>query len=236
MKLKKLFPNIFIVLIIIDIIIVLLHFASDRHELFNLDFENNIPTYYQSMQLFLIAFLSLVFIYFSSIFTKTKETVLKVFWFCFSIVPLYLSIDEMIQLHEKASTYAKIIFGGASVDNYENQFEKIGFESADWLLYFWPILIIGVIVFLFMFKKLHTTFKKDAYLLLLGVVMFCIPFIMEYINTSPDLNMNYYEALITIEESAEMIGASTFLWFAIKQIQSLQLQPTSDNYSKAEAV
>lgn len=102
-------PNkIFVLLLSVNTLFTLLYvghylvFNYAPAQVFDLDAETNIPTWYSSAQLLMIS-LALLSIYYAqpkNVFYKTVTLLLG------SIVFLFLSIDEVAQLHEKLNSTA----------------------------------------------------------------------------------------------------------------------------------
>lgn len=225
--LQKIKPHgLLIVLIAIDLSFVIAHHATSARPFFNLDAEVNLPTFYQAIKLVAVAILALLFIYFSKLFLEMGKKVLKLFWAALSAAALYLATDEMIQVHEKAQMYATSLFGEKAVDTYEDGFAKLGFDSAEWLPFYIPVLLVGITFFVLTFKNLRKTYKHDVYLLAAAAAIFCIPFLMELIATSETFyNTNMYQIFMTIEEFAEMLGGTVLIYFVWRRITALKLEP-----------
>lgn len=208
-----------LVLLVIDLGFVMMHYITDSREMFNLDMEFNAPTFYQSLKLYSVFLFSILFIYLSGIYRKPKEYVLKLFWFVISAFGIYVSTDEMLQLHERTTSNADLLFGAENVEMYESVFYKSGFNSADWLPFFIPVLIVGMVLFFIIFKRIYLQYKRSAFLLIGTLIFFVLTFVMEYIGTSPDLNMGVVEPWFVIEELSEMLGVSLLFGFVFLQVK-----------------
>lgn len=189
--------------------------------MFNLDMEFNFPTYYQSLKLYTISLISFAYIYLSDIYHWSKEYILKLFWIGISLFSLLLSIDEMLQIHERVSSSADTLLGSENVEIYQSQFYSRGFNSADWLPFYIPILFLGILLFIFAFKKIYLKYKKSTFLLIAMLFSFVLVFVMEYIGTSSELNMGSTEPWFVIEEFSEMIGISSLLFFVYIQTRKV---------------
>lgn len=200
-------------ILFLDILFVAFHYISNGHEFFNLDYEYNLPTLYQAFKLYTIFLMSVSVIYFSKVFKKSKDYIIKLFWLGMSTFFLYLSIDEVIQIHERITIFANKLLGSNYVESYESAYHTVGYDSANWLPFYIPVLLGGAIVLLLFFKKILNRYGKKSYLLFLTLFFFSMTFLMEYIGMSPSLNGGLVELWVTIEEGCEMVGATMMFWF-----------------------
>lgn len=189
----------FYYLLAIDIILVLLHvFFGENIYIFNLDNERTIPAYYSGLKLVSISFLAfLVFL-----LVKIKKSNLKesVIWFLLASFFIFLSFDEISELHENLGNYFLNIF-----NNY-NIFEQ---DSFMWLIFLGPIILISLFFLIYFLWSLRK--KKSFNYILLGIISFFLVLVFEFIGgliiKSSD---NFYKIIIILEEMMEKIGATLF--------------------------
>ena len=201
--------KVLLLLIVADVVVMSFSIFFADNGLFNIDFENNLPTFYQGMKLILLSFLSL-FVFFRSGSSKGFE---RYFWLFFFLMFLVLGVDEIFQIHENISLWMKELFG-QNAQGYENLVYTSGYASTTWLPYYSiAILLATVIIFVYVLRFLKSGMAGVWYLvvgwlLLLGVI------VVEYINTLPQymFQEGYYE-LVVLEESLEMIGVSILFFF-----------------------
>ena len=138
-KLPLLLLGIFSVLFVLNLITV--YFSHSGHNMiyglipqFSFDMENNIPTYFSSVNLLICAAL----IFFIYRFYKDRNIPESRYWFFLSFLFLYLSLDESASFHEMLIRPMR---------------ETFDFESG-WLYYPWVILgiIICLVLAVFLFK------------------------------------------------------------------------------------
>lgn len=217
---NKFFPSFAILVFLaplIDGVLVFLHLAIRGN--FDLDQEQNFPTGYQSLKL---AFLALVCTY---ILFKKKFA----FWFLLILGFAYLSLDEWFQIHEYISNVIYLFLLEANM--------VVSFSS--WILVFVPIGIISLLLLLVLGKRV----KKDdpetfhpaiINYFILGCILFCLVPVVEIIGTwGWNLDGEYYQIAVAIEEGLELFGASSFLIFVIAQIQRIY---SDEKISKKDTV
>ncbi|MCC7304200.1 hypothetical protein IT418_02180 [bacterium] len=205
----------------VDLLFVLLDlFTYAKHKSFNLDGELNFPTYYQTVKLYTVSLLSFAYT-FGYLWRRYSSAVIRFFWLVLSTTTLYLSIDEVNQLHEKSVRVARDIYGYDRFEKFSDIFANLGFESSKWLLIYAPILVLVLLVFFVCYKQLYMVYKKDMYLLIAVIFFFVLVFFFEMIGTSNALNKAEYHRWVVLEESTEMVSISILLGFVIRQIKKI---------------
>lgn len=199
----------------LDILFVILHFAFGQQiNYFNIDLEKNLPTLYQGFKLIVVAVaIGGILILNQIIYRGTRHRLLLLipYWLGF----IYLALDELGEIHENFGGFINQI-GGDAVTNYREFFASLGFTSAQWLLFFLP-LMVAAILYLFSlaryFKKQH---ESKVFIFILAIVCFALVPIIEFWNTSNtsyDYSFDARNKLIALEEYLEMLGASLFFAF-----------------------
>lgn len=191
--------RVFYYLLVLDLILVLLHiFFGENIYIFNLDNERTIPAYYSGLKLASISFLAFLMF----LLVKIKKSNLKenVVWFLLSSFFIFLSFDEISELHENLGNYFLKVF-----NNY-NLFEQ---DSFMWLIFLGPIILISLfllIYFLWYLKK-----KKSFIYVLLGIISFFLVLVFEFIGgLIIKSSSDFYKIIIILEEMMEKIGATLF--------------------------
>jgi len=186
----------------LDLIVLALHLLLGyRTDFFNLDIENNLPTYYQSIKLLIVGFFLFV------VFFKGR----LIFLIPLAILLLYLGIDEIVQIHENFSSVIKNHFPSVAF-TIENWIMALGYQSSRWVIYLAPFLLItlGYIFFTGLYAKLK---KYDSFpSLAAGSILFLLVIVFEVINSWKGHSWFTYQILMTFEESFEMFGASSFAY------------------------
>lgn len=213
-KLPWLLIWIFSFLFFMNLLVIIVPYLTGHNSIYGLfrqfsfDKENNIPTYFSSINLLLCA--CLIFYIYRAY--KVKNTASSGYWLALSILFLFLSADESTSIHEMLTRPTDQIFGGF---------------TSGWLYYPWVIsgVVIFVAVAAFFLKfylrlplRYRLLFGASAALLVGGAIgMEIVDGYFVSISTSTlDLVPNF---LVTLEESIEMLGAIVFIYSLIDYIK-----------------
>lgn len=179
-------------------------FAGDRFRIFNMDEENNIPTWYSSMILFVSAIL-FGLIAFWKLQVKDK---FRWYWVILALGFATMSMDEVASIHERLvqpiDTALKI--------TYANHFS--------WLLAGVPLVIVLGIIFYRFWAQLETPFKwlfLVAGLTYLGGVL-AVEFLDGMIQEVTGGDNMGYAILTNIEEFLEIIGVTLLIYTLLRYI------------------
>lgn len=177
------------------------------YNIFFVDKENNIPSWFSSISLFVSGLLSLAIGY---IYLKLKIAN-GFYWISIGIVFFYLSLDEDVQVHEY------------SIASIREATQAGGIFYFSWII---PALII-IVVFSFIYGRfifaLPTTIRRilltSAAVYLGGAIGMEMAggYYYESSNEKVDLT---YSVLATIEEFMEMIGVSIFIYGLLRHIET----------------
>lgn len=207
-----------------DTLMILLHLTLGRDLfLFNLDFEQNIPTTYQGVKLIVTS--TVIFTHIYLIYSLKRKIKYIIKWIPFYLIFLFLGVDELSQLHE-SFTDRIVNMGSEPIDEYLSFFDRFNFSSATWLLIYIPAFVIFLFYVLIFLKSIVKNYKKETIVLIFGSLLFLIVPVVEYINTSGEFwGTDRYENLMIFEETIEMVGG-TFLfyfnWLMLKRTKNLQ--------------
>ena len=216
---KKMLYKLFIGLILLEIIFVIGYFAgvlipnNKLHTIFNLDGESTIPSWFSSMQLFLIG---LIF-WTKSLHLNNYPLISTFFYKTAGTGFIYLSADEASEIHEKIGNILRGINNGRNVIPH---FEG-GYGHGFWLL---PYLLIGITL-AFVFHKDITAFfkcyKRSSVIMISGLsiaVLGAVGFEIVgygYRDVYGDANKFLpYIFEVAAEEFFEMLGFSLVLYGA----------------------
>lgn len=201
---------IIIILEVANIIGIIYSFNSDRMKLFinlfNLNTEGNIPSFYSSVLILIASFLLGLIAFF-----RKKLGLHYLYWLGFSFIFLLLSIDEATQIHER--------FGNILRSN----FNLNGYLYYSWVipygLFSLAVLIIYSIKFLpKVSKNIKRLFLISGFIYVLGALGF------ELLEAKNDSSLNYSEVLNTIyysiEELLEMLGIAIFIYSLLLYIKN----------------
>jgi hypothetical protein len=174
-------------------------------QLFDLDGESNIPAWFSSVQLFLIGLIFLL----RSRQTNPDHSPSPLFFLMVSTGFIFLSVDEVVSIHEKISVIFKHV-------------ELMPRFKGDHGVWVFIYALIGLILFVATFRSLaamwnryrHATFIMAigmGIVVLGGVILEVISYQFLRGGSTPLL----YSAEVAIEEFLEMSGASVTLYGAI---------------------
>jgi hypothetical protein len=172
-------------------------------DLFDVDIENNIPTLYSALLLFLCA----VLIALIALVKQRNKNRFTIHWWSLSTIFLYLSLDESLSLHESLN-------------------RKLGEKLQLWANGPWDILnSVILIVFILAYTKffLCLPLKIQRLFFLAGVLFVVggigIELVGEHFFSSIYHQQTYVaEVITTIEEFLEMIGITIFLYALVSYI------------------
>lgn len=182
-------------------------------QLFNVDTEHNIPTFF-STYLLLFAALLLAII---AALEKNRKTSSVSYWTILSFGFLSMAADEQFAFHERLIEPVQKLLGGG----------HFGIFQFAWVI---PGIALVFILVLFFFRfwwrlpaKTRLTFFIAAIIYLSGCIGFELIGGYYYEKLHGNLNLPYI-MLSTVEESLEMAGAIIFIWGLLTYI--------ADNYKE----
>ncbi len=165
--------------------------------LFDLDTEKNIPTFYSSLALLT----SSILLFLTANFNKKNNSMVYP-WILLGMIFLFLSLDEILELHEH---FVRLT---------QNLFQLTGFGTAYWTL---PYLIALILLFIFLVRFLKQLPRKTLFLVVLSGFIFLFgAVVMEVIGGRYQefygRQTPFFTFLYTIEEVLEMGGIATFIY------------------------
>lgn len=207
----------FVFLLVIDAIMVSLHILyGQKYDFFNLDVEQNLPTYYQSFKLLFLSAMSY------SLYVITKKTQqsnfgIRKFWILFTILFSYLCIDEAGQIHENTFSRLGLFFPNVA-EIISNTAHRIDYKSIIWLALYAPLILLTIIAIIFFIKRLWLRYNKKIYILILGMIILISVLVLEYVDTGGEMTEMLYNRFIIAEEFAEMLGISIMIYFSLEAL------------------
>jgi len=208
-KVKVILIYLVVVLVLLNLIGLFLHyilgldFVHGFVIMFNLDKENNIPTYFSSL-LLLIASSNL---YAISKAMKKHDDIYTNHWLYLSIVFLFLSIDETASFHELLILPLRSVFNISS-----------GIFYFSWVIVGFAVVIILATIYFPFFLKLPKSIKVSfafAAGLYIGGAL-GLELLGGFYSSNYGENNLIYSLITTIEETLEMIGIVIFINSLIK--------------------
>lgn len=195
-ELSKKEKRIFFTLIAADTILLALHFAfgvGASLDLFHLDRERNIPSYYSGLQLICIAALAFL----SLLLSARKE---RRVWGLFTFIFIALSFDEISELHENVTYYINKALSIPVSDFFRS-------PTHNWLFLFSPIIVAILIFFFRSVRKMQQISKTAQRFLIIAFILFFSALSLEFIGGIIRTPI-YFRILAAIEEYIEMVGAT----------------------------
>lgn len=207
--------KLFIYLISIDVLILLLHllFGRDNH-FFHLDFEQNLPTVYQSLKL--IGFGTVFFVLGLSALTRRD---IKNFILPLSLFLVFLGLDELLQIHENIYRIFEF-FDFFHPSKIVEASMKLGYRSSLWILYYLPFIFIFVFWSGYWLRYFQSKMRNNAWILVVSSLSLFTVILAEILSSTGSYGENVYFWLITIEEVAEMLLASTLVLIGSKMVRA----------------
>ena len=208
-EISKFFTIIIIVLLVAHIVGQFLRFGfgikSEIISGFNFGYERNFPTFYSS---FLLLLCSLI-LFFISFVKKILNDHKNIFhWSILGIIFLFLSLDEMLVIHEKL------------IKPLRHFFDASGYFYFAWVI---PYSVLVLILFITYFKFLRSLDKKTKMTFILsGITFISGAIVMEMIGANHfevyGDNNPVYVIYQTIEEVLEMSGVVIFIYGLISYL------------------
>ncbi len=166
---------------------------------FHLDKEANIPTWFSSFILLLVGISSLLVIFLPSSKDENSQKN-NTFWKVFGMVYIFISLDEVSQLHEIV-----------------NQF-----TDTKWIYVYAPFAFFFLLFCLYWLFQKKLEFPLIRNFLLVGMaVQFLGAFVAEYTIYSFQLSPAWYEVEVAFEEGFEMLGTIIVLTGVLIKLNSL---------------
>ncbi len=206
-----------------DLVFVVLHFYLGQNiHAFNIDLERNAPTLYQGFKLVFTGCVVAAYFYLLNTITRQSlfnRLIIFPYWLGF----IYLAMDETAEIHEN---FAGVLnrLGGDAVTNYREYFANLGYTSAQWLLFFVPIIIFALGYLFYLAKHFHKQNAPQLVLFILAVTCFALVPLVEWWNTaefSYHYSFTQRNILVTLEEYLEMLGATLFFAFNVGLLSSV---------------
>jgi hypothetical protein len=218
-------------LVAVDVSLVIAHLAAvhvvgGEHgvgELFNLDAEQNVPTWFSTVQLAAVALLCIACSAIENRLT-TRRLADRLGWLTLAGLFVVLSVEESVGLHERVSSDTNLVpvlnrvFGGEA-PLVRNVFGH-GYRYS-WVVFYAPLILLAVI-FLLRFATRH--FRPQPHVrgaLLTGTCLFILVIIAEALSKSQDEHPRLLNMLMIGEEFTEMLGATVFAFGFLMYLELL---------------
>jgi hypothetical protein len=198
-----------------DLLLVLLHVVGppmplwesrtgDEEYLWDLSAEGNLPTWYSSVKLAVLALLLLAFAWVSRSRSSRATWILGFVGAAF----LVLSMDELIGIHERLAPEVEDLVGergGSALD-----------VTGPWMLVAAPLFLGGLALAAYLGRDLLRDRRRISLLYLLGAVTFVLSFAgLELLR-----NFAGEDYVPVIEETGEMLAVTVLIWATLELMRS----------------
>ena len=184
-------------------------FVISLLDLFSVNAEQTIPTWYATLLLFVTAVL-LAFV--TAIKSKTKDPYTP-HWAGLALIFLYLSMDEGAVIHE--------IFG----ELLQTTFNTTGYLTFAWPIVFVPLVIIFALFYLRFLIRLPPGIRN--LIILAGLLYVGGAVVMEAISANrwyEDGGVSFlYLVIATVEELCEMLGVVVFIYALLSYLSAEEI-------------
>ncbi len=199
----------------LDFLVILLHLIIGRFFLFwHLDYEANFPTVYQSSKLIIFGFLLLL----GSLFWRSKERT-RFFVLPLSFAMVALGFDELFQIHENIYRVFSL-FSWLHPNQVVTVSLQMGYRSSLWILYYVPLILLFILWIGYWLRVFQTTLRENFQVIIVSILCIFVALITEVLGSSGLYSQGVYFALITLEESAEMFLATSFVFVGLQVLLS----------------
>ncbi|MBN2001153.1 hypothetical protein JW935_26660 [candidate division KSB1 bacterium] len=173
---------------------------------FNLDRENNIPTYFSSLLLFFVAMLCFCN-------AKMAPLIHRRYWQGLCYIFIFLSIDEMASLHERLAPPVRNLLGTTGIFYYA------------WIIPGVAVTVLFVIIFFKFWKNQDRQTKK---LFLFSIVIYIggaifLEMAGGWICYHTGRENLTYGVVASIEELLEMAGTILFIYTLLRKIKTTSM-------------
>ncbi|HEX6387608.1 MAG TPA: hypothetical protein VF177_23310 [Anaerolineae bacterium] len=184
-------------------------FAVSLLDLFSVNAEETIPTWYATLLLFVAAML-LAFI--AAVKSRNKDPYFR-HWLGLAIIFLYLSMDEGAVIHEILS------------DSLQARFNTTGYLAFAWVIVFVPLAILITLFYLrFLF---HLPSRTRNLIMVAGLLYVGGAVLVEVLSANRwylDGGVSFpYLAIATVEELFEMLGVVVFIFALLSYAAEAQI-------------
>lgn len=202
--------KIILLVVIFDLIILGLHLMFGHvSSFFDLDFEHNLPTIYQSAKLLVVGSLAFMVGWQLWVLGRIKRADLLFYGF-FAAGFVFLGLDELGQIHEHVDFFVREM-RPEYADAQLELAESLGYYSSTWMLYYTPIFVAAAVWFVYAWRYLGRYLPNQRLSFGLMTGFFVMVIIFEFVSNQGHIDPFLYWIYITIEETAEMLGATAGL-------------------------
>lgn len=211
LKVLENYKLVFYLLLAVDVLILVLHLRFANSSVwFHLDYEYNLPTYYQSAKLILFGLFFLALNLVINIPQKMKYFVIPL-----GIVMIFLGFDELLQIHENSYRLFRQV-PWLDPDQLIASSASLGYRSSLWLLYYIPLIGLFVAWCLYWMRYFKEKHRHHFWIVLAAAVLLGLILVAEVLGSTGDYTYQEYFWLVTIEETSEMLLATVLVLGGLK--------------------
>lgn len=190
---------------------LLLHLLlSSQHVFFHLDFEQNLPTIYQSLKLICFGLVFLIFTFWYPVSAR-----LKFFTIPLSLALAFLGFDELFQIHENIYKIFELI-DWLHPSRIVTASMKMGYRSSLWILYYLPMILIFVFWCGYWLSYFQSKLRSNFTLMIISSLTLLTVLVAEVLSSTGQYTEYVYFWMVTVEEVSEMIFGSTLIVIGLK--------------------
>jgi hypothetical protein len=205
-----------IIIAALNLSVIVLHYNGflqdgiglSLHNLFYVDRESNLPSFFNTVLLLIAA--ALLFVTFL-LHKHCRNSVIKYHWLLLSLIFLFLSVDESISIHESLTQILPHFGIGGN-----------GYLKFAWVIPYSAATLLICLFFIRLLKSLQKPVRLGF--ILSGIVYITGAVVFEMIGAGIAENKGLknisYALATSCEEILEMAGLITFLYFILKHIRS----------------
>ena len=193
--------------VILDIFFVYLHYLNGwTYSMFNLDIEHNLPTVYQGVKYFVIAWVCWGLAYYYHLLAEKSK---RRFWFLLALFVSWLGLDELGMLHEfLLDDYLLELFPAWNTFQRAEIYTRgYALYSSRWIITYVTLGLLLLPITLYWANLGRRLYGLKLWPLLSAFLILAVVVGVEYYNTS-GIDPQYYNRAITIEEGLEMLAVS----------------------------
>lgn len=201
--------------LVIDLLLIPIHLTLGRfNTFFNLDYEANLPTIYQSVKYYLFAHFCLFNIWAFRYLYKKSDRKYDLFWSAIGFVLLALGIDELGQIHESLESILTQN-NPELVASINGLISSTGYIGSFWVFYVIPFLLIFIVAAYFILKYALKHYRKNLKYLASSFGLILLIPVIEFLGTR-GVGSHYYKFVIG-EEYTEMLAITLLAIFVYQE-------------------
>lgn len=188
----------FLGLLLGDFAVIALHyFFADSLGFFNIEKERSLSTVYGGLK----ALWSGVFAFaFAWLVAQKRARARRALWIAGGALFTYFALDDMMEIHERVGF---VLNRRVGLSGYWG-------ESFNWIIYFAPFLIVGLVIIFYLVREIWRADRTAGAWSAAGLALLCASLALEGVGGQL-LGSTFYRATLLLEEAFELIAMSFLL-------------------------